>query len=374
MVGLAGVTAMELKAFTTVTVKLPELLLLAVSVAVTVTVVVPIGKVLPLAGLLVTDATPLVASVAVGVKVTTAPAGDVALSVMLVGTVSVGAVLSSLTVTEWSPSTFPALSRAWKVTVVTPSVDMRIEVELAATEPPPVCAPVNVYVMDWTPLPPALSVAVRVTVTFELFQPAPLADGAAVAAEVGAIVSVTTVNVSPLLADPLTVTTTGPVVVPAGTVATIWVSLQPETEAVTPLNVTMLVPCVAPKLEPEIVTEVPTNPDVGEIVLITGALETHIAVEYSSAEAGPGDGPPATSTWPVGKRTTPCCDRANVMLPVPAQAPVAGSYSSAELRLPLLPDPPATSTLPLGKSAAGATSIRALAIEPVRVHIPVAGS
>jgi hypothetical protein len=65
-----------------------------VSVPITVTVVVPIEKVLPLAGLLVSDATPLVASVAVGVNVTTAPTDDGALTVIFAGTLSIGGVLS----------------------------------------------------------------------------------------------------------------------------------------------------------------------------------------------------------------------------------------------------------------------------------------
>jgi hypothetical protein len=58
--------------------------------------------------------------------------------------VSVGGVLSNLTVIEWSISTFPALSRAWKVTVVTPSTVIRIAVELADMEPLYICAPVSV--------------------------------------------------------------------------------------------------------------------------------------------------------------------------------------------------------------------------------------
>ena len=58
----------------------------------------------------------------------------------------------------------------------------------------------------------------------------------------------TTVNDIPLLATPLRVTTTLPVVAPVGTVATIAVALQLViVVAVVPLNVTVLVPCVAPK-------------------------------------------------------------------------------------------------------------------------------
>jgi hypothetical protein len=39
-----------------------------------------------------------------------------------------------------------------------------------------------------------------------------------------------------------------------------------------PLNVTVLVPCVLPKLDPVIVTDVPTAPDVGFKLLITGEV------------------------------------------------------------------------------------------------------
>jgi hypothetical protein len=79
------------------------------------------------------------------------------------------------------------------------------------------------------------------------------------------------VMATPLLATPPTVTTTLPVVAPAGTVATIDVSLQlPIVAAGVPLKVTVLVPCVEPKCPPVIVTEVPTAPDVGERLVMYG--------------------------------------------------------------------------------------------------------
>lgn len=80
-----------------------------------------------------------------------------------------------------------------------------------------------------------------------------------------------TVNFTPLLADPLTVTTTFPVVAALGTAATILLELQLVGVAVTPLKVTVLVPCEEPKALPEIVTEVPTFPDVGDKLVILGA-------------------------------------------------------------------------------------------------------
>lgn len=70
----------------------------------------------------------------------------------------------------------------------------------------------------------------------------------------------TTVNVIPLLWIPPTVTTTGPVVAPAGTEVMMLVALQFDTVAAVPLNITVLVPCVEPKLVPVMVTETPTAP------------------------------------------------------------------------------------------------------------------
>ena len=69
-------------------------------------------------------------------------------------------------------------------------------------------------------------------------------------------------KLTPLLAAPPTVTTTFPVVAPLGTGTTMLVALQLVGVAAVPLNVTVLVPCVAPKFVPAIVTEVPTGPDV----------------------------------------------------------------------------------------------------------------
>jgi hypothetical protein len=80
----------------------------------------------------------------------------------------------------------------------------------------------------------------------------------------------TTVNDTPLLATPFTVTTTFPVVAPLGTVVTIEVALQLLAVAVVPLNFTVLVPCELPKPLPAIVTDAPTAPDVGERLLILG--------------------------------------------------------------------------------------------------------
>src|SRR5467141_3701141 len=80
-----------------------------------------------------------------------------------------------------------------------------------------------------------------------------------------------TVKLIPLLATPPTVTTTFPVVAPAGTVAVMLVALQLVGTAPTPLNATVLVPCVAPKFAPAIVTDAPTNPDDGFKLVMLGA-------------------------------------------------------------------------------------------------------
>src|SRR5271169_6862842 len=80
-----------------------------------------------------------------------------------------------------------------------------------------------------------------------------------------------TVKATPLLAWIPTVTTTFPVVAPAGTGTTILVAVQVVTGAVVPLKVTLLVPCEEPKFVPAIVTGVPTGPLVGFKVVIFGA-------------------------------------------------------------------------------------------------------
>src|SRR5437899_12667118 len=81
-----------------------------------------------------------------------------------------------------------------------------------------------------------------------------------------------TVNEQPLLAATHTVTTRGPFVAPVGTATAIVVSLQfVALAAAVPLNVTVFVPCVAPKAVPVIVTAVPMKPDEGERAEILGA-------------------------------------------------------------------------------------------------------
>jgi hypothetical protein len=73
-------------------------------------------------------------------------------------------------------------------------------------------------------------------------------------------VPVPTPKVTPSLAAPETVTTREPVVAPEGTVVTILVSVHVVGVAVVPLNVTVLVPCVAPNRSPLMVTLVAIGP------------------------------------------------------------------------------------------------------------------
>jgi hypothetical protein len=105
----------------TVTEKLHVAVLPPLSVAVQVTVVVPIGKVLPLAGLHVTVGFGSHASEPLAVKVTAAPLGLVHSATMSAGQVTVGAT-SSRTVTEkLQVALLPESSVAVHVTVVMPT-------------------------------------------------------------------------------------------------------------------------------------------------------------------------------------------------------------------------------------------------------------
>jgi hypothetical protein len=92
-----------------------------------------------------------------------------------------------------------------------------------------------------------------------------------------------TVKARPLLARPPTVTTTLPLVAPAGTGTTMLVADQVVGVAVVPLNVTVLVPLVAPKLAPLIVTTVPAGPVVGDRLVSVGGGGTS---NTTSAEYG----------------------------------------------------------------------------------------
>jgi hypothetical protein len=70
-------------------------------------------------------------------------------------------------------------------------------------------------------------------------------------------IPVSTINLTGLLGTPPTVTTTFPVVAPAGTVTMMFVGLQEFTVAPVPLNVTVLVPWLLPKFVPLIAIAAP---------------------------------------------------------------------------------------------------------------------
>jgi len=90
------------------------------------------------------------------------------------------------------------------------------------------------------------------------------------AAARGETLTDTLVNATPALAIPFTVATTFPVVEPAGTEATIEAALQLVGVAVTPLNVNVLAPWVAPKFAPVIVTGAPTAAEGGNKLPMSG--------------------------------------------------------------------------------------------------------
>lgn len=119
----------------TVTVKLPVALPPVLFVAVQLTVVAPSGNVEPEAGVQLAEIVPCTGSVAVTVKVTTAPEELVASALMFPGRLRVG---RPDTVTVKLPvALFPALSVAVQVTVVVPSgkVEPEAGVQLTGTVP-----------------------------------------------------------------------------------------------------------------------------------------------------------------------------------------------------------------------------------------------
>jgi hypothetical protein len=114
---------------------------------------------------------------------------------------------------------------------------------------------------------------VAFAVTFIVPETVPLATGAVIDTVGGAVSGeLVTVKFIPLLAMPATLTTTFPVVAPLGIGVTMPVPLQLVGFAVVPLNVTMLVPWVDPKLVPPTVTGWPTPPDPGFTCAMYGAV------------------------------------------------------------------------------------------------------
>jgi hypothetical protein len=102
-----------------------------------------------------------------------------------------------------------------------------------------------------------------------------------------------TVKLTPVLATPLTVTTTLPVAAPVGTGTCIEVLLHAVGVAVVLSNTTVLVPCVVPKFVPAIVTNAPTGPELGVRLVMAGVSRT---VKLTPALATPFT---ITTTLPV---------------------------------------------------------------------------
>jgi hypothetical protein len=92
---------------------------------------------------------------------------------------------------------------------------------------------------------------------------------------------------------PLTVTENGPDVAPDGTRTTMLVSLQIATTEVVPLSEMVLLPWVAPKPVPAIVTSAPTAPEVGDTLTM---LSSSTTVKLRPLLAAPHA---VTTTFPV---------------------------------------------------------------------------
>src|SRR5204863_3939 len=141
-------------------------------------------------------------------------------------------------------------------TTATIEVALQLVIEVAAV-------PLNATVLDPCVAPKFVPVIVTDVPTAPELGTRDVIDGGTV-----------TVKVTPLLGA-FVVTTTLPVVAPAGTMTTIEVALQLVIEvAPVSLNATVLDPCVAPKFVPVIVTEVPTAPEVGASDVIDGGTVT----------------------------------------------------------------------------------------------------
>jgi hypothetical protein len=94
-----------------------------------------------------------------------------------------------------------------------------------------------------------------------------------------------TVNGTPLLATPPTVTTTFPVVAPAGTGTTILEAAHVVGRVSVPLNLRVLVPLVPPKFVPVTVIDLPTQPLVVDRLVMVGAVEAGTSKNTSAEYA-----------------------------------------------------------------------------------------
>ena len=269
------------------TVKLTPLLATPPTVTTTFPVVAPAGTgttmlvalqlviVVAVVPLNVTVLVPCVAPKFVPVIVTDVPtAPDVGLRLVIVGVASTVKLDPLLATPPTVTTTFPVVAPAGTGTTMLVALQLVIVVAVV---------PLNVTVL----VPCVEPKFVPVIVT-----DVPTAPDVGLRLVIVGVAS--TVKLDPLLATPPTVTTTFPVVAPAGTGTTMLVALQLViVVAVVPLNVTVLVPCVAPKFVPVIVTDVPTAPDVGLRLVIVGVAST---VKLDPLLATP---PTVTTTFPV---------------------------------------------------------------------------
>src|ERR1017187_9435621 len=97
-----------------------------------------------------------------------------------------------------------------------------------------------------------------------------------------------TVKLSPLLDLPFTMTTTFPVVAPAGAATTMLVSVKLVGSAAVPIYCTVLIPGVVPKFVPVIVTTVPTGPVVIDRLVMLGAIDATLLSVAASTKKSAG--------------------------------------------------------------------------------------
>src|SRR5882672_5983506 len=247
------------------TVKLDPLLFTPLANTTTFPVVAPEGTVVAMlvALQLVTVATvplnftvplPCVAPKFVPVIVTAAPTAPVVIDRLV--------MLGAGTTVKLDPLLFTPLANTTTFPVVAPLgtvVAMLVALQLATVA----AAPLNFTVLLPCVAPKFVPVIVTAAPT------APVVTVRLVMLGAG-----TTVKLDPLLFTPLANTTTFPVVAPLGTVVAILVALQLVTAAAVPLKLTVLLPCVAPKFVPVIVTAAPTAPVVIDRLAMLGAGTT----------------------------------------------------------------------------------------------------
>jgi hypothetical protein len=169
------------------------------------------------------------------------------------------------------------------------------------------------------------------------------------------------VKVTPLLACPPTETTTLPVVAPMGTLTVMLLALQVlAVPAETPLNVTVLLPWLAPKLDPAIVTELPIAPEVGFRLAIAGA--GIVTVKLTELLACP---PTVTTTPPV---VAPLGTLMVILVPLQALAVPAETPLNVTVLLPwLLPkfEPVIVTGVPTGPDVVDRLVIAGAAVAPL---------